>query len=45
MDSHCERTGSPDLAGLAGLLADGTRAQLGLDVGERPEFAHHEFSR
>ena len=45
MDSHCERTGSPDLAGLAGLLADGTRASFCLALLDGRAWTAAELAR
>jgi DNA-binding transcriptional ArsR family regulator len=45
MDSHCERAGSPDLAGLAGLLADGTRATFCLALLDGRAWTAAELAR
>jgi DNA-binding transcriptional ArsR family regulator len=45
MDSHCERAGSPDLAGLAGLLADGTRASFCLALLDGRAWTAAELAR
>jgi DNA-binding transcriptional ArsR family regulator len=45
MDSHCERTGSLDLAGLAGLLADGTRASFCLALLDGRAWTAAELAR
>jgi len=45
MDSHCERTWSPDLAGLAGLLADGTRASFCLALLDGRAWTAAELAR
>ena len=45
MDSHCERAGSPDLAGLAGLLADGTRAAFCLALLDGRAWTAAELAR
>src|ERR1700728_3623920 len=45
MDSHPERAGSPDLAGLAGLLADGTRAAICLALLDGRAWTAAELAR
>jgi DNA-binding transcriptional ArsR family regulator len=45
MDSHPERAGSPDLAGLAGLLADGTRAAICLALLDGRAWTATELAR
>ena len=45
MDSHPERAGSPDLAGLAGLLADGTRAAFCLALLDGRAWTAAELAR